>query len=197
VSPIRHLAVLLSLCALAAAAGDASAESFHEKADPRPITKGGDVIGMRLVLTLRPDGTQKTVLVGLGKPSNSYNSGNYRTFASDPTKGYLLHQWKQIELDGKNAKEVTLEVLFADVPGLKAGDDVDVVSAWQGSTVHVWGMKRSSVAGTQVKIPGARPPGAAAPPRTTARAARARVARRAAQQRQVRRIRTSARRGRR
>lgn len=169
----RHLTALVLFVALATGVRTADAESFHEKAEARPITKAGAVIGMRVVLTLRPDGTQPTVLVGLGKPSSSYSSSNYRTAATDPKQGYLLHQWPEVKLDGKTAKEVTLEVLFADVPNLKPGDDVDLVTAWTGSsTVHVWGMQRSGVTGVKIKVPAATPPAASAGHATTARSAR-------------------------
>ncbi|HUS67834.1 MAG TPA: hypothetical protein VMZ28_25035 [Kofleriaceae bacterium] len=169
----RHLTALVLFVALAAGARTADAESFHEKVEARPINKAGAVVGLRLILTLRPDGTQKKVLVGLGKPSSSYSSTNYRTAATDPKQGYLVHQWPEVELDGKNPKEVTLEVLFADAPGLQAGTDIDVVTAWTGgSAVHVWGMKRSGVTGTQVKVPGTTPPAASAGHASTARTAR-------------------------
>ena len=171
----RHLSLLVLLLATAAGLRDADAESFHEKEEARPITKGGAVVGMRVVVTLRPDGSQPRVKVGLGKRKNSFGSTNYQTAATDPAKGYLIHQWPEIEVPGKAAKEVTLEVLFADVPDLKPGDDVDLVTAWVGSSrTHVWGMSRQGVTARALKVPGTPPPAASAGD-TTARTARTRM----------------------
>src|SRR5687767_8250580 len=89
----RHHLFLILFLVTALGASTAAAESFHEKEESTPITKGGVVVGMRVTVTLRPDGTQKKVKIGLGKRQNALNSGNYSTAATDPSKGYLIHLW--------------------------------------------------------------------------------------------------------
>jgi hypothetical protein len=150
------LVVALSI-ALAAAAGDAAAfdRSSHERVKATAIKKDGAVIGLRLKLTLRAvDDTRPVVRIGIGpNDSAKYDSSTFREQASDPKKGYLLHQWPEIELSkgelgqGK-AKEITLEVMYADAPDLARWDatkPVEVISAWSDKTAsvywHVWGMQ--------------------------------------------------------
>ena len=201
---------LLLLLALAGAAADAAAESFHERIEAKPINKGGEVVGLRLKLTLRPDGSQGTVQVALGKASN-LGPSTYRAAATDPSKGFLQHQFPDMKVEGKAPKEVTLEVLYKDAPGLTPGQSVDVITAWKGSSyVHVWGMNRSGVTGTSITLPApkkaaesaasgsaasrARMTRGLAAQRTKATAARKATARKAAAKKTVRRSATRARR---
>jgi hypothetical protein len=164
---------------------EVSASSFHERVEAKPITKGGEIVGLRLTLTLRPSGSEKAVKIGLG--GNYNNSGSYQTAASDPKAGYLLHQFPEIQVDGRTPKEVKLEVLYKDAPGLKPGSKVEVVSAWMGSHLHVWGMGRAGLTPTTIDLP--RPAGATAP-RTGNGASAARA--RASQLRQTSAARRSA-----
>ena len=169
----RALFVPLLLLGLAGASGEAAAESFHERIEAKPINKGGEVVGLRLKLTLRPNGGEKTVLIGLGSNPNKDNS-NYGNRASDPKLGYLVHQFAPIQLDSRNPKEVTLEVLYKDAPGLVPGAEVDVVSAWKGtSRTHVWGMNRGSISQPKITLPAAKTAGGAAAADSAANRARA------------------------
>ncbi len=147
----RALALPVLLIGLLLQTSTADALSFHEKIEAKPIKKDGQVVGLRLTLTLRPDssGGHDKVRVGLGpmkKPANAPYDWQ-RKAASDPKDGYLLHQFPEIKIDAAKdkAKEVTLEVLYADVPGLAPGTEVEVVSAWNGKSNptywHVWGMQ--------------------------------------------------------
>lgn len=148
----------LSLLLAVAAARDAAAyndRSSHERVKATAIKKDGAVVGLRLKLTLRPvDDARPVVRIGIGPNDQSkYDYATFRDQASDPRKGYLLHQWPEIALDKKEigqgkAKEVTLEVMYADAPELAKWDaskPVEVISAWSDKTAsvywHVWGMQ--------------------------------------------------------
>ncbi|HUS64888.1 MAG TPA: hypothetical protein VMZ28_10120 [Kofleriaceae bacterium] len=148
----RALALPLLLLGLVIHSAAADAQSFHEKVEAKEIKKGGQVVGLRLKLTLRPENgsTQDKVRVSLGPMTPKPSGADYdwhRAAVSDPKKGYVIHQWPEIEIDPKKekAKEVTLEVLYADVPGLKPGTDVEVISAWNAPSNrtywHVWGLQ--------------------------------------------------------
>ena len=148
----RALALPLLFLGLIVHSAAADAQSFHEKVTATQIKKGGQVVGLRLKLTLRPENgsTQDKVRVGLGPMTPKPAGADYdwhRPMASDMSKGYLVHQWPEIEIDPKKekSKEVTLEVLYADVPGLKPGTEVEVISTWNApgnrSYWHVWGLQ--------------------------------------------------------
>ncbi|HLU65142.1 MAG TPA: hypothetical protein VKZ63_02635 [Kofleriaceae bacterium] len=140
------LALPLFALGLVAAAPDAEAVSAHERVEAKPITKGGEVVGLRLKLTLRPDSSgYDTVRIGIG-PNNGTRPSDHRGAASDPSKGYLLHQFPEVKgLKANTPKEVTVEVLYKDVPNLKPGSAVEVITAWSGphnpGYWHVYGMQ--------------------------------------------------------
>jgi hypothetical protein len=129
--------------------------SSHERIKISAIKKGTEVIGLRMKLTLRPvDESRPVVRIGIGPNDPSkYDYAAFREQASDPKKGYLLHQWPEITIDKKDigqgkAKEVTLEVLYADAPELAKWDpakEVEIISAWSDAKAsvywHVWGMQ--------------------------------------------------------
>ncbi len=151
------LVTAITLGLAAASAGDAAASdrSSHERVKASAIKKDGAVVGLRLKLTLRPvDAARPVVRIGIGpNDSAKYDYSTFREQASDPKKGYLLHQFQEITLDAKEigqgkAKEITLEVMYADAPQLAKWDakkPVEVISAWgdKSSSVywHVWGMQ--------------------------------------------------------
>ena len=169
----RALALPLLLLGLVVHSAAADAQSFHEKVTASQIKKGGQVVGLRLKLTLRPENgsTQDKVRVGLGPMTPKPAGADYdwhRPMASDMSKGYLLHQWPEISIDPakEKAKEVTLEVLYADVPGLKPGTEVEVISTWNApnnrSYWHVWGIQSVYAdKGSVIKLPEAKAPAAA------------------------------------
>jgi len=127
---------------------DALADSRYERLEVKEIKKGGEVVGARFKMTLRPERGHDKVLIGLGP--NTLTSGDLgsnsdsRTKARDKSAGYLLHQWDEIKVESGKPQEVTLEVLYKDVPSLKPGADVEIISAWHGqgaSYWHVWGLQ--------------------------------------------------------
>jgi hypothetical protein len=156
--------IALSLPVLAfgllAASPAAEAVSAHERVEAKPITKGGEVVGLRLKLTLRPDGSgYDTVRIGIG-PNDGTRPSDHRGAASDPGKGYLLHQFPEVKgVPGNTPKEVTVEVLYKDAPGLlKAGAEVEVITAWSGphnkGYWHVYGMQSiQRDAASVIKLP--------------------------------------------
>ena len=151
------IATALSIALSIAAAGDvaASDRSSHERVKASEIVKNGEVVGLRIKLTLRPvDDARPVVRIGIGPNDPAkYDYATFREQAADPKKGYLLHQFPEIELtkaeigQGK-AKAITLEVMFADAPELAKWDpskQVELISAWGDKTAsvywHVWGMQ--------------------------------------------------------
>lgn len=148
-------AITLGLAAASAVDVAASDRSSHERVKASAIKKDGAVVGLRLKLTLRPvDAARPIVRIGIGpNDSAKYDYSTFREQASDPKKGYLLHQFQEIALDAKEigqgkAKEITLEVMYADAPQLAKWDakkPVEVITAWGDKTSsvywHVWGMQ--------------------------------------------------------
>src|SRR5204862_470150 len=95
--------------------------------DPR-FAQGDDVKAVRKLA----EGLQTYLGLGPGDLTPSPNDG-FRAEASDPAKGYLLHQWPEITgLEAGKPREETLEVLFKDNPKLaeKIGQDIEVITAW-------------------------------------------------------------------
>jgi hypothetical protein len=94
---VNQARIAAAVVVLVVAAGDAGAgQSFHERVSASPITKDGEVVGLRLKLTLRPLEYQRDhVRIGLGPKAATYDA-NYRALASDASQGYLLHQWPTI-----------------------------------------------------------------------------------------------------
>ena len=190
----RRLVVLTFLLSglLAGAARSAHASpSSHERVEVRPIKKGGEVVGLRLSLTLRPEGGERRVRIGLG--SGERVRQLTARHAIDARLGYLVHQFPEIELDGRAPRQVSYEVLYRDAPGLVPGQTLEVVSAWRrpDRNIHVWGMVRHGAPGTTVRLPAAASSGEA---RLPAHPQRARAVRRAAASRQA--VRRGATRGR-
>src|SRR6185503_4508655 len=128
------------------------------------------------------DDTRPVVRIGIGPNDPSkYDYATFRDQASDPKKGYLLHQFQEITLDAKEigpgkAKPIELELRYADVPALAKWDaskPLEVISAWSDSKAsvywHVWGMQSWSADKASVfKLPAARKK-AASPPKKAAR----------------------------
>lgn len=172
-------AILVAILSLGLAREAAAQDrSSHERVKVTAIKKGGEVVGLRMKLTLRPvDDTRPVVRIGIGpNDASKYDWATFRDQASDPKKGYLLHQWPEIALDGKEigrgkAKPIELEVLYADAPELAKWDPskpLEVISAWSDSKAsvywHVWGMQSWSPDKASVfKLPAAKKKTASAP----------------------------------
>ena len=143
--PTRAAVVLpLAAALLAALAAEAEARSRHERVQVAPLVKKGETVGVRIKLTLRPeDYGHDRVRVGIS-PGGKAGDSDYRTKASDPKKGHLLHQWPEIKgLKTNQPQEVTLEVRYEDAPGLTPGSKFELVSAWSDSSRthwHIWGL---------------------------------------------------------
>jgi hypothetical protein len=185
---VKTAAAILALALGLAVARPAAAQdrSSHERVKVSAIKKAGEVVGLRMKLTLRPvDDTRPVVRIGIGpNDATKYDYATFRDQASDTTKGYLLHQWPQITLDAKEigrgkAKPITLEVLYADAPELARWDPtkpVEVISAWSDSNAgvywHVWGMQSWSPDKASVfKLPAAKKKTASAPKKAARRVA--------------------------
>jgi hypothetical protein len=167
------LTVLLALFFVATSAGEADADrSRHERMKVSPIKKGGDVVGMKIKMTLRADDASKdTVRINLVKDQTySWDASNKRpdgTSKSDRARlagseksDILLHKLGEFKnLKSKEIKEVEFEVLYSKAKGIKPGDKIQVVSAWvqSGNTNwHIWGAKGDfgGDGKNQVKVPG-------------------------------------------
>jgi len=119
-----------------------AAVARHERVEVKEITKNKEVVGIKIKLTVRPEGYE-TVRIGLNTAGKKAAS-DHRAAASDMSKGHLLHQFAEVKLDGSTAKPVELKVLYKDNPNLKPGDSVEIVSAFNkasnASYWHVFGM---------------------------------------------------------
>jgi hypothetical protein len=171
-------AILLAAIAFVLASADAHAyQSSHERAAASPIMKNGEVVGMRIKLTLRPNERERNLVrIGLGPitlASTSVGGGTaeYRGQASDVSKGYLVHQWPEVKIEENELakpKEITLEVLFKDAPNLVPGSKVEVITAWHSdkpngaSYWHIWGLQAVNPdASSVLVVPGTPKPAAA------------------------------------
>jgi len=170
---MKTAAAILAIALTSALARDAAAQdrSSHERVKVTAIKEKGAIVGLRMKLTLRPvDDTRPVVRIGIGPNDPSkYDYATFRDQASDPKKGYLLHQFQEITLDAKEigpgkAKPIELELRYADVPALAKWDaskPLEVISAWSDSKAsvywHVWGMQSWSADKASVfKLPAAR-----------------------------------------
>lgn len=151
---------ILPIALITATATSADAVSRHEKVEVKEMKSGGEVVGMRVKLTLRPDGSgYQHVRIGLG-PKGGDKSNDFRQKASDPGKGHLLHQFPEVkDIKNNEPKEMTFEVKYADVSNLKPGQEFEVISAWGGNPnnkdyYHVYGMTSTLASGDAYKAPG-------------------------------------------
>jgi len=168
----------------------AAADAHHQILSQEPIKKGGKVIGFRATVLVDPQGltSEHTTLGGdvrLGLGGLKYdrskavagNSDHHRDAVAGTAEGYILHQFKMREVTGPKAtdrgspsetlrsggqaKEVEVEVLYKDNPGLVPGTNVDLVAGfWKGRYWHVWGAADSPTSSTRdfvIKLPGAAP----------------------------------------
>ncbi len=181
-------AAAIAIIVTAALARDAAAQdrSSHERVKVSAIKENGEVVGLRMKLTLRPvDSARPVVRIGIGpNDSTKYDYATFRDQASDMKKGYLLHQFQEITLDAKEigpgkAKPIELEVRYADVPALAKWDPakpLEVISAWSDAKAsvywHVWGMQSWSADKASVfKLPAARKKTASTPKKAARRVA--------------------------
>lgn len=144
----------------------AEAVSSHERVEVSPLKEKGEVVGLRIKLTLRPENAQTTVRIGLGPTGGLARASDFRAKAAGDTP-YLLHQFKEIRnLTDRQPKEVTLTVKYADAPGLQPGKEVEVISAWNAPSYqsywHVYGARTTLTpsGGTMIKLPAAKAPAA-------------------------------------
>lgn len=98
--------------------------------------------GFHLKLIVRPE-TYTRVRIGLGKMSAAgLPNTDKRALAAGDQPGYLrLMLGEDATLVVQQAKELEFKVAYGDKNDLKAGEEVDVVSAWGGQGYwHVFGM---------------------------------------------------------
>jgi hypothetical protein len=167
-------AILFLLVALGGR--QAEAVSHHERVEVTPMKSKGEVVGLRIKLTLRPENGQTTVRIGLGPKGGLARASDFREKASGETP-YLLHQFKEMRnLTDRQPKEVTLTVKYADAPNLVPGKEVEVISAWNapsyGSYWHVYGARTTLTpsGGNLIKLPAAKAPASSTSARQTLRA---------------------------
>jgi hypothetical protein len=148
----------------------AFAQARHEQVSVFPIKKGGRVIGARLKLSLRPDRGWNSgytlARVGLaradakakdGSPidwkalndfTGSMRDSKWRQLSSDPTQGFLIHQFQQ-ETGLTDRTQRTYTILYGQGP-FQGGEELRVISAWDSPApdweglrpyTHIYGMQ--------------------------------------------------------
>jgi hypothetical protein len=114
----------------------------HERVEVSEITKDKQVVGMKIKLTLRPEGYERA-RIGIA-PAGKKASGDHREAASDPSKGHLLHQFKEVAFDTQDPKPVEVKLMYKDAPNLKPGEAFELVSTFNKASNanywHVYGM---------------------------------------------------------
>ncbi len=159
--PVLAITVLAVMISSSLAA--AGSKSRHERIEVRAIKVQGEVVGLKLLMLLRSAPNHDKVRIGLGPNTNTDRDpspdSRARQKAADLSKGYLLHQWKEIKIENPGQPQrVELVVLFKDNPKLKPGAEVEIISAWNGpigNFWHVWGLQAyAKDAANLAKIPG-------------------------------------------
>jgi len=134
----------------------------HERVEVKPLNEKGEVVGLKVEMTIRPEQYRK-VRIGIGPKGGALNmqGADHQKAAALPETGYLLHQFAHEDLVPNTPKKVSLEVRYKDAPKLQPGQEIEVISAFDhGPNVwHVFGMWRRGAA----NVPSFKAPGAEAP----------------------------------
>ena len=123
----------------------ANAET-HERVSVTDWVEKGDVVGVKVKLTLRPTSFTQ-VRVGLGDQAQQSlagmkNSDNTWREAAAGVKGnYIVHSFGEVKgVTARTPKEVEFSVRYANAPNLKPGQPIEVVTAWKKGTYwHIHG----------------------------------------------------------
>jgi hypothetical protein len=153
---------LASLSVTTAFAGPA----WHDRVKVKEIKKDGQSVGVKVSLTVHPDG-QKLVRVGInplgGADSLDYNKARSGGVWSKAKDGKLPYKAAELKFTDNNPVQKELTILYKDVPNLKPGGKFQVVSAYNSGSGsgywHVWGI---------TGVPGATPDSYNAPGKATA-----------------------------
>jgi hypothetical protein len=161
---IAALAAGLSVALLSATtfAGPA----WHDRVKVKEIKKDGQAVGVKVSVTVHPDG-QKLVRLGINPlgsaASLDYNKARSGGVWSKAKDGKLPYKADEIKFTDNKPVQKELTILYKDVPTLKPGGKFQVVSAYNsggGSSYwHVWGI---------TGVPGATPNSYDAPGKATA-----------------------------
>jgi hypothetical protein len=129
--------VLLSSVILFSATVADAGVARHERVEVKEI-KGG----MKITLTLRPEGYERA-RIGIA-PAGQAAKVDHREAASDPSKGHLMHQFKEVKFDNQDPKKMELKLMYKDAPNLKPGASFELVSTFNKASNanywHVYGM---------------------------------------------------------
>ena len=138
----RILSCAVFLLVLQGFVSSAKSET-HERVTITPWKSNGKTIGFNLKLVIRP--TRYTLVrVGLGKPGGAQRiSGGYhswRNAAAGVSGSYILKNLGVVRgVQTYTNQTVSFRVKYSDVPKLKPGSDVEVVTAWDKGYWHIHG----------------------------------------------------------
>jgi len=160
---VRTLSFVATVLAVLAMAPLARADvARHERVEVKPLKEKGEVVGLKVEMTIRPEQYSKA-RIGIGPKGGALNmqGADHQKAAALPETGYLLHQFAHEDLVPNTPKKVTLEVRYKDAPKLKPGQEIEIISAFDhGPNVwHVFGMWRRGAG----NVPSFKAPGSEAP----------------------------------
>ena len=109
----------------------------HERVTVSEWVEKGDVVGIKVKLTLRPKGVTQ-VRVGLGDQSkqaiaklNSHDS-SWRKAAAGVSGSFIVHSFGEVKgVTARTPKQVEFSVRYSDAPNLTPGQNIEVVTAWK------------------------------------------------------------------
>lgn len=138
-------ALLLALLTIVGIASTAEAQSRHERLDIKPLKEGGETVGIKLKLTLRPQVSRDGSIVRIGIGQNNWatfsaqaGKSDHRKAASDKQFGYAIYQHEIQGIQSDAPQEVTLDIPYTDLPGVTPGDNIDVFTAWNKPGANYW-----------------------------------------------------------
>lgn len=166
--------IVLSLLAIVGISATAAAQSRHERVAVSPLKEGGETVGFKLKLTLRPQVSRdgSVVRIGIGRNNwaafsaaapattvTAFYGEKHRAAASDKAYGYAIYQTEKTGIADDTPIELELPIRYSDLPAdFNPGDSIDVFTAWNNPTGgnptywHVWGVNAND-ASLVVKTP--------------------------------------------
>jgi hypothetical protein len=131
-------------------ASPAAAIDRHDQVAFSPVKRGAQTIGFDVSLTLYPE-TYSRVRISLGRAGKGVRTTTggttKRELAAGTKRGYIRLQLADLKrLKKHQSRQVKYRVLYGRKNTLRAGQEVDVVTAWGGNGYwHVFGMTNGPV----------------------------------------------------
>ena len=101
----------------------------HSRPDITPVKKDGKTVGTRIKINLMPE-VYSFARVGLVAVGKETTSTTHRAEASDPSKGWLSHQFEVLELKPTETSEHTFKITYGENNSFKGGESLSLVTTF-------------------------------------------------------------------